>query len=123
MAAPPKVLVVDDEKSILSSTQLLLADMGYEVAVCSQASEIRKAIETEAPNVVLQDVRMPGLDLEALVMDLRRDPRWRSLPIVVFSASLDLDDISERIGARAVLDKPFRPHELDAALQRALAAS
>lgn len=121
MAPMPKVLVVDDEGSILASTRLLLADMGYRVATCGVASMIRKAIETEEPDVVLQDVRMPGLDLDAFVADLRRDPRWKELPIVVFSASLEVEEIAERIGARGILDKPFRPGQLRAALESAMA--
>lgn len=119
--AAPKVLVVDDEKSILASTRLLLVDMGYRVATCGIAAEIRATIEREEPDVVLQDVRMPGLDLDALVMDIRKDPRWKRLPIVVFTASLDVEEIAERIGARAILDKPFRPQDLHEALQSALA--
>lgn len=121
MVRPPKILVVDDEGSILLSTSLLLKDMGYQVATCGVAADIRKAIETEEPDVLLQDVRMPGLDLEGLVMDLRKDARWQRLPIIVFTASLDAEELAARIGARAILDKPFRPEELDQALQSALA--
>lgn len=116
----PKVLVVDDERSILHSTAALLTDLGYRVATCDNAGEIRSAIERERPDVVLQDVRMPGLDIERLVRELRGDARWANLPLVVFTASMDIDDIFERVGARAILEKPFRPDELARAVSGAL---
>ena len=120
--AGPKVLVVDDEASILTSTAALLQDIGYRVATCSRAQEIREAIAREEPDVVLQDVRMPGLDLEGLVMGLRADPRWRRLPVVLFTASMDADEIAERLGARAVLEKPFKMSELRRVLDEAVAS-
>lgn len=118
--APPKVLVVDDERSILHSTAALLVDLGYRVATCDQATEISSTLEREQPDVILQDVRMPGLDLDRLVRELRADPRWQRLPLVVFTASMEAEDIFQRLGARAVLEKPFKPDELARAVSGAL---
>lgn len=115
-----KVLIVDDEESILRSTSALLEDMGFATATCSRADDIVTTLERERPDVLLQDLRMPGLDLEKLVQRLRSDPRWKRLPLVIFTASMDAEDIGERVGAFALLDKPFRPSELDEVLSRAL---
>lgn len=117
-----KILVVDDEVSILRSTQLLLLDMGFEVATCSDQSKILDAVREERPDLLLQDVRMPGLDLDRLVNTLRSEPEFRSLPILLFSASMDLDEIQERVGASGVLEKPFKPMEIVQAIQVAMAA-
>lgn len=118
-----RILVVDDEPSILSSTAALLRDMDFEVFTCPEASSIRAAIERVNPDVLLQDVRMPGLDLAALVYSLREDPRWRDLSIVVFTAGMDVEEIAERIGIRTVLEKPFRPSDLLAAIRHAAAGT
>jgi len=117
---PRKILIADDEPSILVSTAMLLRDFGYEVVTCSAADAIVATLEKETPDLLLQDVRMPGLDLEKLVLSLRGDARWAMLPIVIFSASMDLDDIHRRVGAAGMLEKPFKPHELVAALDEAL---
>lgn len=116
-----KVLVVDDEPSVLSSTAGVLRELGFEVATCQDAGEILPALAREQPDLLLQDVRMPGLDLERLVFDLRADPRWRRLPVVIFTASMDVDEIGERVQAAGTIEKPFRPRDLLVVLSAALA--
>ena len=118
--ARSKVLIVDDEAAILASTAALLVDLGFDVATCSESGHILAAVEREAPDILLQDVRMPGLDLEVLVFELRHHDRWRDLPIVIFTASMNVEEIGERIGAAGLLEKPFRPHELRSVLAQAL---
>lgn len=117
-----KILVVDDEASILRSTQLLLMDMGFEVATCADQAQVLDSIRREKPDLLLQDVRMPGLDLERLVGAIRADPLFSKLPILLFSASMDLDEIQERVGAAGILEKPFKPVEIVHAIQVAMTA-
>ncbi len=117
-----KILVVDDEASILRSTQLLLMDMGFEVVTCADQSQVLEPIRRERPDLLLQDVRMPGLDLERLVHSIRADPAIAKLPILLFSASMDLDEIQERVGAAGILEKPFKPVEIVQAIQVAMTA-
>lgn len=107
-----KILVVDDEPSVLRSTQLLLADLGFEVVTTNDASSIHARVAAEAPDLLLQDVRMPGLDLDALLDGLRQDPQTRTVPVLLFSASIDLPVIQERVGAAGYLEKPFRPNQI-----------
>ena len=115
-----KILVVDDEASILRSTQLLLMDMGFEVVTCSDQSMIVDTIRKERPDLLLQDVRMPGLDLDRLVGAIRADKQLAKLPILLFSASMDLDEIQQRVGASGILEKPFKPTEIVEAIQVAM---
>lgn len=120
MPNKPKVLLVDDEPAILDSTAMLLAEMGYEVVTVSRAEAILATARAERPDLLLQDVRMPGLDLHALVGEIRGDPELRHLPVLLFSASMDLADIAARLGAHTHIEKPFKPTELVAAIQGAL---
>lgn len=115
-----KILVVDDEASILRSTQLLLMDMGFDVVTCADQAQVLDCIRREHPDLLLQDVRMPGLDLERLVGAIRADPAIAKLPILLFSASMDLDEIQERVGAAGILEKPFKPVEIVQAIQVAM---
>lgn len=112
-----KVLVVDDEPSILHSTAALLRDVGYETAVCADPHAIIETLERERPHILLQDIRMPGLDIERLVVQARS--RWPELPIVLFTASMDADEVAERVQANGVIEKPFKPADLLATLTRA----
>ncbi|HUR67872.1 MAG TPA: response regulator [Candidatus Thermoplasmatota archaeon] len=108
----PKILIADDERSILWSTKLLLEGLGYRVATVSDARDILGAVEAEAPDLLLQDVRMPGLDLDALLPILRRTRHGAGLPIVIFTAGMDASEVVERVSASGYIEKPFQPHEL-----------
>jgi CheY-like chemotaxis protein len=115
-----RVLVVDDEASILNSTRLLLEQMGFEVSTCQTTERILDAARAERPDVILQDVRMPGLDLGGLLRQLKADPATAGLPVVLFSASMDVDEIASSLGVKERLEKPFTPPDLALALQRAV---
>ena len=116
-----KILVVDDEVSILRSTELLLMDMGFDVVTTSDHTSVVELARREKPDLLLQDVRMPGLDLDKLVASLRAEASLKSLPILLFSASMDLGETAVRVGAEGVLDKPFKPNEVLDAVHAALA--
>jgi CheY-like chemotaxis protein len=116
-----KILVVDDEVSILRSTELLLVDMGFDVVTVSDHNKLIEIARKERPDLLLQDVRMPGLDLDKLVTSIRTDPGLKRMPILLFSASMDLGETAARVGAEGVLDKPFKPNEVLEAVRSALA--
>lgn len=116
-----KILVVDDEVSILRSTELLLVDMGFDVVTASDHTKLLEIARREKPDLLLQDVRMPGLDLDRLVNSIRADGALKHLPILLFSASMDLGETAARVGAEGILDKPFKPSEVLAAVRSALA--
>jgi CheY-like chemotaxis protein len=116
-----KILVVDDEISILRSTQILLEDMGFDVVTTSDHGNVVEMARRERPDLLLQDVRMPGLDLDKLVATLRDEPTLRRMPILLFSASMDLGETANRVGAEGILDKPFKPAEVLDAVHAALA--
>jgi CheY-like chemotaxis protein len=115
-----KILVVDDEVSILRSTELLLTDMGFDVVTTSDHVHVVDIARKERPDLLLQDVRMPGLDLDKLVASLRAEPSLKRIPILLFSASMDLGETAVRVGAEGVLDKPFKPNEVLDAVKAAL---
>lgn len=120
MTRTPKVLLVDDEPAILESTRLLLVEMGYEVVCVASAAEILPMLRRERPDLLLQDVRMPGLDVNTLAKQMRADPLIGTIPILLFSASMEVEEIAQRVGAASHLEKPFKPHELVSAIEGAL---
>ncbi|HWG91910.1 MAG TPA: response regulator [Candidatus Thermoplasmatota archaeon] len=118
-----KVLIVDDEPSVLESTRLLLTEFGYHVITRSDHRDTAATVASEKPDVVLHDVRMPGLDIRRLLDSLRLDPATASVPVILFSASLDLVDVQRQTHARGILEKPFQPSELLGALEAAKAGA
>lgn len=107
-----KVMIADDDLSVLSSTAFLLERIfGYEVVAVSHASEIFEAIHREHPDILLQDVRMPGLDIASHLQALRTDGHTASLPVLIFTGAND-EGMAQAVGADATVGKPFDPEKL-----------
>lgn len=109
-----RVLVVDDEPSILRSTLLLLEDMGHSAMGVSNVNEVVPTIRTFEPEVLLQDIRMPGLDISSLVRSVRAE--GRQVRVVLWSASTDAAEIAQKLGV-TLLEKPFKPSDLASHLE------
>lgn len=115
-----KVLIVDDEPDVLESTAGLVESLGYEAVRISKSAEIMDAVEREKPGVLLQDLKMPGLNVSGLVAALRSNPATAEIPIVFFSANADLPGTAARLDAWGYLSKPFAKQDLARLLDEAM---
>lgn len=107
-----KVLIADDEPDVLESTGMLVESMGYQVTTVRDPGVVLETIERERPGLVLQDLRMGGLNVAALMASLRSNPDTADIPVVFFSANADLPTIAARYDAWGYLAKPFGQEEL-----------
>lgn len=107
-----KILLVDDEPLVLDSAGRLLRNLGFDVHPVDKAEAILQAIRHHRPCVVIQDVRMPGLDLAGLIASVRADPEIAKTRVVLCSASMEVEDVAARVGADDWLEKPYSPREL-----------
>jgi CheY-like chemotaxis protein len=102
-----RILLVDDDRDIVKSTAQLLQAFGYKVTVCVDADRVVGMMRSQRPDVVLHDVRMPGLDLRAQVRAIRDDPDIARVPIVLFTAVLSAKELAQEVGADDAIQKPF----------------
>lgn len=111
-----KLLVVDDDPSLLLAVSETLRAEGYEVVTARRASEALVRIAESLPDLIISDIRMPGMDGYALVRNLRSAPRTRLVPIVFLTAKDETADriVGFRTGVDAYLTKPFESEELTA---------
>lgn len=114
-----KVLIVDDERDILRSTTMLLNTLGYDAVPVSDHRQVVATAEREAPDLILQDLKMPGLNLGTLIKDLRANPATSRIPFAFFSASPHLDQVAVEHDALGVIRKPFDETELIDMIHRA----
>lgn len=117
MARSLHVLVVDDELAILKSTRLLLEIHGVTCDTVSRADDLFVAATERSPDVILHDLRMPGVDIVRHLERVRRTAATREAGLVLFSASMDLPEVARegRLPYDALLEKPFSiPALLDA---------
>lgn len=120
MPMKSKVLIVDDEPDVLESTGMIIRGLGYEALQVSDPGEILETVEREQPGLILQDLKMPGLNVAGLVAALRLNPRTAEVPLVFFSAGTDLATTSARYDAWGYLAKPFGKQELARLLNQVL---
>ncbi len=112
------VLVVDDEPDILTTIKQILDLFGYPSILVQEASKVVEAAKKSRPRVILQDVIMPGLHVEGLVRQLKKDPDTKGIPVILFSASASIKETSKRAGADGYVRKPFDLKELRELLDR-----
>lgn len=115
-----KILIVDDEPDVLESTAGLVESLGYHAIRLSEASGILESVEREKPAVLLQDLKMPGLNISGLVAALRSNPATADVPLIFFSANADLSGTAARYDAWGYLSKPFAKQDLARLLREVL---
>jgi DNA-binding response OmpR family regulator len=118
-----RVLVVDDDPGVLSVCTLLLQALGCEVRGVPSGKAALDAllVEEEACDVVLLDLEMPGMHGDEVLRVLRRARPDVRVTMMSGRPGVDLERFLA-MGACAILAKPFRLGELDAALKGALSA-
>jgi two-component system response regulator HydG len=119
MSEGVKVLVVDDETAILESLKILLKGAGYTVTTAATGKDALTRIDEEGPDMILTDIRMPGLTgLDVLHHAREADPE---AVVLLMTAQASLQTAMEAVNAGAYhyLQKPFANEELLGLLRRA----
>lgn len=119
---PTTILLVDDEPFNLDLLQQELEVYNLKVETATNGREALDRVEASPPDMVFLDLMMPVMDGFAVLDHLRSSPQWRSIPVVIVSASDDLANVVRGIemGADDFLPKPFEPAILRARLQAGL---
>lgn len=117
-----KVLIVDDEKAVISVIRRFLehSKTAFEVRVAMDGFEAGHHIGTFKPSVVFLDLRLPGIDGFEVCKRIKSSPETASTSIIAMTGHLAVDT-NEKIlslGAESCLEKPFTPDDLRRALAR-----
>ena len=107
----PRVLVVEDDESIRQFIEMALNDDGFEVVVAEEGAAALEAAARFRPQVILLDMRMPGVDGWRFAQAYRASPPPRA-PILVLTAARSAGASAAEIDADAFLAKPFEVSEL-----------
>jgi two-component system alkaline phosphatase synthesis response regulator PhoP len=120
-----KILVCDDERSIVRLIQVNLERQGWTVVTAYDGKEGLEKIRSEKPDICVLDVMMPYMDGFEVLKNLRRDPDTQNLPVVMLTAKAQDKDVFEgyHFGADVYLTKPFNPMELVTFIKRIIAGA
>lgn len=115
-----KVLIAEDEDSILVSLEFLMRNDGYEVRVASRGDEVLPCIRDFLPDLVLLDVMLPRRNGFELCRDIRANAEWAAMKIIFISAKGREAEVQRGFdaGADAYITKPFATSELREQVRR-----
>ena len=110
-----KILYAEDEPDIQTIARLALETVGgFSVHICSNGEEAVEEVTAFAPDMILLDVMMPGMDGPTTLKELRKKPELNDIPIAFMTAKVQPQEVEhlKSLGAVDVIAKPFDPMTL-----------
>ena len=119
---PMRILIVEDDDASLYLAKRVAEHMGHTVLSASDGVQALATARSERLDLLLLDLRMPGISGLQVVRELRADPSLRTLPVIAVSADASTDDREAAMSAGCddFVAKPYQPEELRAAIRRRL---
>ena len=119
----PLVLIVDDVEKNIEVLGNLLSDRSYGIAFAMSGEQALATVDELAPDLILLDIMMPGMDGLEVCRTLKERPATRETPIIFLTARTEVEDIARGFEAGAVdyVTKPFQAAELLARVQTHIA--
>ncbi|MGB7990360.1 MAG: response regulator [Candidatus Methylophosphatis roskildensis] len=117
-----KVLIVDDEPNIVISLEFLMKREGFEVSIARDGEEALRKVEESVPDLILLDVMMPKKSGFEVCQQLRGNPAYAGLKIIMLTAKGRDTEVTKGLdlGADAYMTKPFSTKELAAQVKSLL---
>lgn len=115
-----KILVADDEQEIRNLLDHFLKGQGYEVVLASDGNQALKLAAEENPQVIILDIKMPGLDGLEVCKRLKEKEQTKLIPVIVITGFEDNKMAALNIGADDFVNKPFDMAEISSRVKSAL---
>lgn len=111
MSVPKKIMIADDDTGIIDAVVMMLEFEGYTVSSTVNGASVLE-LKNNYPDLLLLDVQMPGLDGREICRKLKQKEDTRNIPVILVSASTNLQKSAHDAGADDYLEKPFNMHDL-----------
>ncbi|MBS0360490.1 MAG: response regulator [Proteobacteria bacterium] len=118
------VLTVDDSRTMREMLRLALADAGFKVLQAEDGVHgLEVLTQGDRPDVIVTDINMPRMDGFGFIEEVRSDPHYRGVPILVLTTESDAEkkNRARMAGATGWIVKPFNPVKLVDAIRRVAA--
>jgi diguanylate cyclase (GGDEF)-like protein len=118
----PRILVIDDDPQTTQIVRTWFARDPYEILSAEDGENGLRLARSESPDLILLDLRMPGIDGFAVARQLKSDPKTQATPVIVLTACRDVDAKVEAFAAGTddYVTKPFQFEEVDARIRSML---
>jgi two-component system phosphate regulon response regulator PhoB len=119
------ILIVDDEQGFLHILQVVLQRAGFTTITATSGQDALRLITQGSVDLIILDDMMPEMSGSDLCAQLKADPAYQHIPIVMHSAGLKIHDKThiQRIGADGVLPKPSQPRDIVEMVKRFVSAT
>lgn len=117
-----KILIVEDEESLLKLESILLISKGFEVKGVANGRAALEAVAADRPDLILLDIMLPEIDGFEVCERLKSDPDTRHIPVIMLTAKKSREDMvrGEKVGADWYITKPFKSAMVIETIQRFL---
>ena len=114
-----RVLIVEDEPHIVESLKFILSRDGFEVTALGDAETALETLRETTPDVLVLDAMLPGASGFDMLRQLRANPAWAALPVLMLTAKGQRRDreVARDVGADRFMTKPFANAEVVAAVR------
>jgi twitching motility two-component system response regulator PilG len=118
--AKKKILIVEDEESLLKLESILLTSKGYEVQGVGDGRAALEAISRSKPDLVLLDIMLPEIDGFEVCRRIKEDDETKHIPVIMLTAKKSREDMArgEQVGADWYITKPFKSAMVIETIQR-----
>ena len=118
-----RILIVEDEESLLKLESILLTSKGYQVQGVANGKEALEAIKATPPDLVLLDIMLPEIDGFEVCQRIKENEATKHIPVIMLTAKKSREDMSrgEKVGADWYITKPFKSAMVIETIQRFLA--
>lgn len=115
-----KILIVEDEESLLKLESILLTSKGYHVQGAADGRTALEAVKTMKPDLVLLDIMLPEIDGFEVCRRIKEDETTRHIPVIMLTAKKSREDMArgEQVGADWYITKPFKSAMVIETIQR-----
>ena len=107
-----KILIVEDDSSTAALLKTFLVAKQLDADIAVDGLDALEKIKKSSPDLILLDVMMPRLDGYGFIRELKKDPKMRSLPVIVLTAREMMRDVFVQEGVTDFVAKPYDPAEL-----------
>ena len=117
-----KILVVEDEESLLKLQSILLTIRGYTVEGVMDGQAALEAVETMNPDLILLDIMLPKIDGFEVCRQIKANEATRHIPVVMLTAKKSMEDrvMGKQAGADMYITKPYKTSIVIETIQRLL---
>jgi len=117
-----RILVVEDEESLLKLESILLTSKGYEVRGATNGQEALDMLADANPDLILLDIMLPNMDGFEVCRRIKENPETRHIPVIMLTAKKSREDMTKghEVGADWYITKPFKSANVVETIQRFL---